>query len=143
MVLASLVALLMIGGVIGGALLLRIPKELVLPATSPTPSERLALSPSPSSAPTDLTVSLCGRLTRYASDGAHMLLTLEVGTTSRLVNLQYQFARTPPPSDIGDRNARGDTQFLQIDGRRRPPDSSASSAITLDDWTLVRVAACP
>ncbi len=139
-----------------GAVLLRFRGELGLGAPSPTaptlsasPSPTaptLSASPSPTasapSGPTNAAVTFCGRVTRYASDGAQMLLTLEAGTSSQQFNLQYQFARTPPPTDIGDRLARGETQFLRVEGQLRTPDSGAPLATALQDWVLLRVSAC-
>ena len=135
-----------------GAVLLRFRNELGLGAPPPTTpahsvAPTLAASPSPTasaaSTPANATVTFCGRATRYASDGAQMLLTLELGTTSQQFDLQYQFAQTPPPTDIGDRLARGETQLLRVEGQQRTPDSGApAGAIALRNWDLLRVSAC-
>lgn len=72
-----------------------------------------------------------------------MLLTLTAGTASQQFNLQYQFAQRPPPTDIGDRLARGEAQLLRVTGRQSDPDSGSSGAISLRDYVVDRVTACP
>ncbi len=71
-----------------------------------------------------------------------MLLTLTVGTASQQFNLQHQFAQRPPPTDIGDRLARGETQLLRVTGRQSDPDSASPGAISLRDYVVERVSAC-
>jgi hypothetical protein len=131
-------------------LLLRFRRDLGLEGPSPTigapsasPSATASATATASGRPTDVTVNFCGRVTRYASDGAQMLISLESGSTSEQFSLQYQMARTPPPRDIGDRLAAGETQLLHIDGLKRPSDSGAPLAIALQDYVVQHVSACP
>ena len=114
-----------------------------MPSASPSlaPSTSVTLPTSTASSPA--LVNFCGTVTRYAADGAHMLLTLAAGTVSQQFNLQYQFAQRTPPTDIGDRFARGESQLLRVVGRESVPDSGSPGAITLRDYLVERVTACP
>jgi hypothetical protein len=100
-------------------------------------------SPTPTATSGPATVMFCGAATRYAADGAHMLLTLTSGAARQQFNLQYQFAKILPPTDIGDRLARGETQLLRVEGRQVEPDSGSPSALTLRDYVVGRVNSCP
>ncbi len=130
-----------------GALITRVRSGDIgtVPSASPTIASATvapSLSP-PSAASSPAIVTFCGAVTRYASDGAHMLLTLTAGTASQQFNLQYQFAQRPAPTDIGDRLARGETQLLRVTGRQSDPDSGSPGAISLRDYAVERVTACP
>ena len=119
-----------------------------VPSASPTIAWATVTPSSPTTSATTSTtsspaiVTFCGAVTRYASDGAHMLLTLTVGTASQQFNLQYQFAQRPPPTDIGDRLARGETQLQRVTGQQSDPDSASPGAISLRDYVVERVV-CP
>ena len=119
--------------------------QSAVPVESPsTASATVTPSRSPLSATSSpAIVTFCGAVTRYAADGAQMLLTLAAGTVSQQFNLQYQFAQRPAPTDIGDRLARGETQLLRVTGRESDPDSGSPGAISLRDYAVERVTACP
>ena len=84
----------------------------------------------------------CGSVTGFAGDGAHMLLTLTAGTTATQYRLEYQYAYSPAPTDIGDRFATKTPQLLLITGRQFPPDSSSPNAISLRQYNVARVSSC-
>ena len=114
------------------------------PPASPSALASASLSPSQTASATSTTamVTYCGTVARYAADGAHMLLTLTDGSTTAQFNLQYQFAQRPPPTDIGDRFARGETQLLRVTGRGTEPDGGSGGATTLRDFLVERVTSC-
>jgi hypothetical protein len=72
-----------------------------------------------------------------------MLLTLTSGSNSTQYNLQYQFAASPPPRDIGTRFAERGPQLIRVSGRQVAPDSGSPTAVSLREFTVVRVQACP
>jgi hypothetical protein len=84
----------------------------------------------------------CGSVTGFAGDGAHILLTLTAGATATQYRLEYQFAYSPAPTDIGDRFATKTPQVLLITGRQFPPDSSSPNAISLRQYNVARVSSC-
>ncbi|HYR92599.1 MAG TPA: hypothetical protein VEP48_00205 [Methylomirabilota bacterium] len=90
-----------------------------------------------------ISVGVCGSVTAYAADGAHMLLTLTSRGTTMQFNLQYQFAKDPPPTDIGDRLAANTPQLLRLVGRLADPDTGSLSSRRLEDFSITRVSACP
>jgi len=90
-----------------------------------------------------ISVGVCGSVTAYAADGAHMLLTLNSRGTTMQFNLQYQFAKDPPPTDIGDRLAANTPQLLRLVGRLADPDTGSLSSRRLEDFSITRVSACP
>lgn len=109
-----------------------------------TPSSQPAATPTavavttsvPTSAATSIptgTVSTCGLLTRYASDGNVRLLTIEVGGTSTQYSLQLP--GTAPPDLLTN-------QLVRLFGRRIPTDSGAPQAINLTDYTATPVTGC-
>jgi hypothetical protein len=90
-----------------------------------------------------INIGVCGSVTAYAADGAHMLLTLTSRGTTMQFNLQYQFAKDPPPTDIGDRLAGSTPQVLRLQGRLADPDTGSLSSRRLEDFSITRVSACP
>lgn len=87
-------------------------------------------------------IDSCGSVTRYAADGAHMLVTLLAGGVTTQYGLQYQFAGDAGPTDIGTLLSTNTPQTLLITGRQFPPDSGAPSAINLHDYNVARVSSC-
>jgi len=148
---AAVVMLTVIVALWIGAFITRVRSEDLgtVPSASPTTASATVTASRPSPSATTSTTSspaivmFCGAVTRYAADGAHMLLTLTVGTASQQFNLQYQFAQRPPPTDVGDRLARGETQLLRVTGRQSDPDSGSPGATSLRDYVVERVGACP
>ena len=102
------------------------------------------VSPSESDYVPQATAALdsCGSVTRYAADGAQMLITLQAGGVSTQYFLEYQFAGDPAPKDIGDRLAAQTPQLLLITGRQVPPAVGAPSAINLHEYNVARVTGC-
>ncbi|MDE3103402.1 MAG: hypothetical protein KGJ98_14370 [Chloroflexota bacterium] len=72
-----------------------------------------------------------------------MLLTLSADDTKTQYNLQYQFAASPPPTDIGTRFAEHTSQLIQVNGRQVPPDTGTPNAVSLRDFTVTHVDRCP
>lgn len=100
--------------------------------------------PAPSATPTvSGQLTTCGLVTGYASDSAHMLLTLNADGSQTQYNLQYQFEASPPPSDLGARFAQHTPQSLRVTGRQAAPDSGTPNAVSLRDWMVTRVDSCP
>jgi hypothetical protein len=87
-------------------------------------------------------IDSCGSVTRYAADGAHMLVTLLAGGVTTQYDLQYQFAGDAAPTDIGTQFSKNMPQMLLITGRQFPPDSGAANAINLHDYNVARVTSC-
>lgn len=88
-------------------------------------------------------IGVCGSVTAYAADGAQMLLTLTSRGTTMQFKLQYQFAKNPPPTDIGDRLAANTPQLLSLQGRLADADTGSPSSRRLEDFGVKRVSACP
>ena len=97
---------------------------------------------SPTPNPSAQLVTACGEVIGYASDGAHMLLTLSTGNTQTQYNLQYQFASSPPLSDIGTRCAEHTPQLIRVSGRQAAPDSGSPAAVSLREFTVTRLDSC-
>ncbi len=87
-------------------------------------------------------LQVCGQVTGYAADGAHMLLSLITGSATIQLNLQSQFAAGPIPSDIGARYAANEAQELRVIGVQAAPDSGSPGATVLHDFTVERVTSC-
>lgn len=87
-------------------------------------------------------IDSCGSVTRYAADGAQMLITLLAGGVSTQYFLEFQFAGDAAPKDIGDRLAAQTPQTLLITGRQVPPAVGASGAINLHEYNVARVTGC-
>jgi hypothetical protein len=85
----------------------------------------------------------CGQVTAYAADGARMHLTLATGSVARQFSLEYQFAKGPYPTDMGNRLNSGQTQFVEVVGRAVEADPGSPNATVLHDFTVTRLAACP
>lgn len=92
--------------------------------------------------PTLVATDSCGSVTGFAGDGAHILLTLTAGGTSTQYRLEYQFAYSAAPTDIGDRFSKNTPQLLLLTGRQYPPDSSSPNAISLRQYNVARVTSC-
>lgn len=88
-------------------------------------------------------LQVCGQVTSYAADGAHMLLSLITGSATIQMNLQYQFAAGPIPADIGARYAANEAQELRVIGVQAAPDARSPGAMVLHDFTVERVTSCP
>ena len=84
----------------------------------------------------------CGSVTRYAADGAQMLITLLAGGVAAQYFLEYQFAGDAAPKDIGDRLSANIPQTLLITGRQVPPAAGAPGAINLHEYNVARVTSC-
>jgi hypothetical protein len=107
--------------------------------TTPTGVNALPTTPQPSpSGP----LTACGLVTGYASDGARMLLTLSTSDGTLQFNLEYQFASSPPPNDIGTRFAAKMPELIRVVGEQVPPDTGSPNAIRLKDFTVTRVDSC-
>lgn len=94
-------------------------------------------------APTLVAIDSCGSVSAYAADGAHMLVTLTAGGRAAQYDLQYQFRGGSWPADIGDRLSRGTPQLVLITGVQVAPDSGSPNAISLRQFNVARVTACP
>jgi hypothetical protein len=101
----------------------------------------VSASPAPSASPGS-EIRSCGQVTAYAADRAHMLVTLATGSVARQFSLEYQFAKGPYPTDIGNRLNSGQTQFVEVVGRPVESDPGSPNATVLHDFTVTRVAAC-
>ena len=92
--------------------------------------------------PTLVATDSCGSVTGYASDGAHMLLTLAANGTTTQYRLEYQFAYNAAPTDIGVQFSTKTPQLLLLTGRQFPPDSGSPNAISLRQYNVARVSSC-
>ena len=84
----------------------------------------------------------CGSVTRYAADGAQMLISLLAGGVTTQYFLEYQFAGDIAPNDIGNQLSANIPQILLITGRQVPPAAGAPGAINLHEYNVARVTSC-
>ena len=83
-------------------------------------------------------VSVCGSLVRWASDGNTQLARLDVRGVVTEYRLQVGYGTVAsPPSGAGI------PYLARITGRQVAPDSGSAQAMNLVDYSLTRVRSCP
>ncbi|MDQ6857795.1 MAG: hypothetical protein M3Z65_02245 [Chloroflexota bacterium] len=105
---------------------------------SPTSPATVPGTPSPATpTPTlNASVSVCGWLVRWASDGNTQLARIEVGGTITEYRLQVGFGSASRES------ATGIPYLVRLAGRHVPADTGSAQAINLVDYNLTRVGSC-